>query len=629
MCGINGIISFTKDFNTTFFEEKISVMNNEIIHRGPDSTGMISKEKVAFGFQRLSIIDLSAIANQPMTSIDGSIIIVFNGEIYNYIELFHDLSMKGHKFKTKSDTEVIINAYLEWGMECVHKFNGMWAFAIYDFRKQVFFASRDRLGVKPFYYHKNHNYFIFSSEVKAISKVESLTDANHSKAYEYISYGYNKTNDGETFIENVHELLPGTNLLISNNELKLNKYWKLEANSDLTYKNTDANNYFFNLFEDSLKLRFRSDVPIGLLLSGGIDSSAIAKITDNLIESGKINQTEIKAYTAHFPYFEMDEYQTALDFSKTLKNIKLKAVIPNLNDVVPNIENILYGLDQPVFSFNSIVHYFMLKDMSNDGIKVALNGQGADEAFYGYDRYLLGFFLWDKLIERNGDFFDQVKAIRKNTQYDLTYILGQLIKATLSKRYISYYRAKFQENIISCLDRDFIDCNYNHFSNNYKFSIKGKNLINYSIEHITNTGLNSILHYEDSSSMLNSIEMRSPFLDYRIIEFAFSIPDNLKYNLGLTKKIIRDTIGKDLPKNIVNNYNKIGFVTPQNNYMKSKIFNEFIKDTFNSKSFKEKKIWDSDKINKKFLDIEKNSNFPFWRILNYEIWCKMNKVTNI
>ena len=197
-------------------------MNNALVHRGPDAGGIFEKDPVLFGFRRLSIIDLSDSANQPMFNSSKNVVIIFNGEIYNYIELKKDLAAKGYYFDTKSDTEVILTSYLEYGVDCVHHFNGMWAFAIYDFRKRMLFCSRDRLGVKPFYYTIRNNELIFSSELKAIQKITNQTAANYYKIYQYLAYGY-RLNDGRTFLEDCHELLPGTNMILENGSLSHKK----------------------------------------------------------------------------------------------------------------------------------------------------------------------------------------------------------------------------------------------------------------------------------------------------------------------------------------------------------------------------------------------------------------------
>jgi asparagine synthase (glutamine-hydrolysing) len=629
MCGINGIFYFKNVITEEEVHSKINTMNNSIIHRGPDAEGIYIKNNLGLGFRRLSIIDLSKNANQPMHNSNKSIVIVFNGEIYNYIEIYNELIIKGYEFITKSDTEVIINSYLEWGVDCVNKFNGMWAFAIYDQTKNLFFASRDRSGVKPFYYSLNQNYFIFSSETKAIVASEKNTLANKTKAYEYLAYGYNKTNDGETFYNQINELLPGTTITIENNKVKFHKYWELKSNMNYFISKDDAFHQFTNLFENALQIRFRSDVPIAFLLSGGLDSSVIASTTENLITKGILPQNKIQAYTVHFPNYVNDELEITQSFVKTCQHIHLNVFTPDIQTITNNLEQLMFDFDQPVGSFSHIIHNAMMQEIHKDGIKVALNGQGADEAFYGYDKYIFGYFLLDKLVKGDGDFIEQLQAVHQHLGYSYNMIANQMFKALLSKKNASYFRAKFSEKNISCLNSDFVKKAYNHYKYDYTFSLKGNNLINYTLEQISNSGLNSILHYEDVSSMRSSIEMRSPFMDYRLMEFAFSIPDDLKFDKGTTKKVIRETLGKKLPNNIVNNYKKIGFQSPFLEYMKDPSFNALIQDTLNSKSFNEKTIWNKKIIRERFQNPEKYPHFPFWRFLNFELWSKANSISNL
>jgi asparagine synthase (glutamine-hydrolysing) len=558
MCGINGVFYFNNPPLKEACESKINQMNNTIIHRGPDSDGLYIKNNIALGFRRLSIIDLSSSANQPMLSKDGFISLVFNGEIYNYIELYDELVKKGYEFNTKSDTEVIINAYLEWGQNCVKKFNGMWAFAIYNSQKNELFASRDRFGVKPFYYHVNDNYLIFSSETKAIVSVENLREANKSKAFEYLAYGYNKTGDGKTFYKEINELLPGTNIIIKNNSLRFETYWELKPNQQPYVSKEKAYQEFTNLIVNAIQIRYRSDVPIAMLLSGGLDSSVIALITEQLKANGLLDQNTIEAFSVQFPGYVNDESEITKAFAKTCKHIHLNTITPNLNEIITHLPKIVFDMDQPLGSFSHIIHNQMMKEIHGKGIKVALNGQGADEAFYGYDKYVFGYFLLDRLFGKKFDFFKQLRAIHSTLGFSYKMIVSQLIKALLNKKKASYLRSKYVEKNINCLAAEFIKANYNNYLHQYQFSIHGTNMANYAMEQITDTGLTSILHYEDVSSMNASVEMRSPFLDYRIIEFAFSIPDDLKFDLGITKKIIRETVGKDLPDNIVNNRKKIG-----------------------------------------------------------------------
>ena len=632
MCGITGLISLSNsiDFQTREdFKSTVSEMNDLIAHRGPDSDGIYIKNPICFGFRRLSILDLSDDANQPMLSNNGDIVIIFNGEIYNYIELKSELISKGYVFKTTSDTEVIINSYIEYGFNCVDKFNGMWAFAIYDFSKKVLFCSRDRFGVKPFYYYLNNDILYFSSELKSLHQACGLTRANLSKVYEYLAYGY-RINDGETFLENCSELLPGTNMIYENNQLRFHKYWELGMNN---YKHNDSlsiHDEYSQLFESAVRLRYRSDVPVGILLSGGFDSSSIAKVTDNLIEKGDLEQNEIHAFIASFPNFKDDETEIAREFIKTCKHIRLHEMVIDSKNIADDFEETIYGLDHPVSSFATIAHNNIMKKCNERGIKVVLNGQGSDEAYAGYVRYISGVHLLDQLLSRKGNFFSEFHHLNSLNKYSKSHLLSQMFKSTLSLPFSSYLRAKYIEKSLSCLNSEFVKSNYNHYKSDWKFSLKGDNLNRYLLNHITHKTLNNILQYEDVSSMMESIEIRSPFMDYRLMEFAFSIPNKLRFNKGVTKVIQRETIGKMLPDSITHNRKKIGFNTPFTEYLSGDpAFKSYIFDIINSKSFSSKKIWDAGKIIKKFENPEKYPEFPFWRFINMEVWSKGYNISNL
>lgn len=631
MCGINGIVSLKtlNDFDPqNSLRSKVQLMNTTLTHRGPDSDGIHIQDPVAFGFRRLSIIDLHDSANQPMLSIDKRIVLVFNGEIYNYIEIKKDLLDKGYIFRTESDTEVIINSYLEYGDKCVEKFNGMWAFAIYDFNHKRLFCSRDRFGVKPFYYCIQDNFLFFSSELKALHKACNLNKANLSKVYEYLVYGY-RVNDGETFLENCSELLPGTNLIYENNKIHFTKYWRLKENLFNHESKLNYHEEYIRLFESAVKLRYRSDVPVALLLSGGLDSSSIAKVTDELINRGELEQNDVQAFIASFPNFHEDETAIAREFVKTCNHIKLHEIKINPKEILNNFEETIYGLDHPLATFSSIAHNNIMKECHKLGIKVVLNGQGSDEAFAGYDRYFSGAHLVDQLISKNGKFLNEFKQLNSKNKYTKFFLISQIIKSVLNQNYASYLRAKFQEKTISCFKKDFVKENYNHFKPDYKFSLKGNNFNNYLLTQINQQGLNHILHYEDISAMSQSIEIRSPFMDYRLMEFAFSIPKKLRFNKGITKIIQRDTIGKMLPDSITK-AKKIGFTTPFIDYIsKDQNFKEYISEVLHSDSFTSKKIWDSNKITKVFSKTSEYPNFPYWRIINLEIWSKVYGINNL
>lgn len=632
MCGINGIVSLNNsvDFNSSdFLKPKIQAMNDSIIHRGPDSEGVFIQNPACFGFRRLSIIDLNDTANQPMKSNDGQIVLVFNGEIYNYIEIKNELISKGYQFRTQSDTEVIINSYLEYGDDCVQKFNGMWAIAIYDFRKNRLFCSRDRFGVKPFYYCIENGFLYFSSELKALHKVCNLRHANRSKVYEYLAYGY-RINDGETFLKNCSELLPSHNLIVENAQLNIKRYYQLKEN---LFQHDDALSYYeeyIRLFESAVKLRYRSDVPVALLLSGGLDSSAIAKVADNLIERGELKQNTIQAFIASFPGYQHDETPIAKELVKTCKHIELHEIKIDSKHITDHLEQTIYDLDHPLASFTSIAHNNIMRACHDKGIKVVLNGQGSDEAYAGYDRYISGAYLLDQLLTKDGKFLKSLKDINKRHGYSTLFLASQMMKSVVSQDYASYLRAKYQEKSLSFFSPQFVSANKNHLKPEYRFSLKGKNFDKYLLAQINQFGLNHILHYEDVSSMNQSIEIRSPFMDYRLMEFAFSIPNDLKFKEGITKYIQRETIGKSLPDSITKNNKKIGFMTPFNDYLKNnQEFKNFVDTMLHSASFTSKEIWNAKKIADVFANPGKLPQFPFWRVINLEVWSKAYNITNL
>ncbi len=632
MCGINGIIGIDQNIEISRkidSKATISKMNDSIVHRGPDAEGAFIQNSVVLGFRRLSIIDLDESANQPMLTEKKDLVIVFNGEIYNYLEIKKILLAKGHTFQTKSDTEVILKAYMEYGDDCVQHFNGMWAFAIYDFRRKKLFCSRDRLGVKPFYYTIQDGLLYFSSELKSLHSVFQFTNANRNKVFEYLAYGY-RINDGETFFEDCKELLPGNTLIVKNGVMEIDSYWKLKENM---YEHDPSKTFeeeFEALFESAVKLRYRSDVPVALLLSGGLDSSAIARVTDDLIESGNLDQNEIHAFIASFPNFEDDETAIAREFVNTCNHIKLHEMQIKTKNLVEDFDQLIYDLDHPLFSFTSFAHNNIMKACNKNGIKVVLNGQGSDEAFAGYDRYIAGVYLLDKLVTGKKSFWKEFKLLNEQNEYSKSFLMSQMMKSVLKPSYASYLRAKHQEKSLDSLNPEFVRKGREHYKSHYKFSLKGNNFSHYLLNAINKQGLNTILHYEDVSSMQQSIEVRSPFMDYRLMEFAFSIPVEVKFKEGRTKRIIRDTIGKKLPDTITNNRQKIGFKTPFTDYITNdENLRNYIFDILNSDNFKSKKIWDASKVAGKFQNPADNPNFPFWRIINLEVWSKMYGVTNL
>ena len=631
MCGINGILyfnSYMSGENSRCLSDIISKMNNEISHRGPDGEGSYINYPVCFGHRRLSIIDLSDNASQPMFNEDKTIVIVYNGEIYNYKELITDLKNKGHVFRSKSDTEVIIHSYEEYGTECVRKFNGMWAFAIYDFRKNIFFASRDRFGVKPFYYYIDKNCLIFSSEIKAVLKAKNISEANHGKVFDYLAYGY-KTNNGDTFFININELKPSHSILTENSEMKILKYFDLNEVSETGINFKEASDNLNDLLNDSVRIRFRSDVPVSILLSGGLDSGIIASITNSLIEKNELTEHDVTSFSAVFPGYKFDESEYINEISKNCSKINSNLLHPDLNFLKDSIDKFVYGMGEPVFSTTSFAHYMLMKEIRNRNIKVILNGQGADEAWCGYGRYISGYYLSDMLLKNPGKFVGEFNDVSDKMKFSRSFIFLQMLKSFLSRRTGSYLRSAYGENVFNCLTSDFRKNNFCYFKNPEYGVLSANKLTEFMKYNIQYQGFNQILHYEDHSAMQNSVEIRSPFIDYRLMTLAFSLPVSFKFEHGITKRILRELFKKRLPDSVINNHIKTGFMTPFDDWLNNASGNMFANEIFNSESFKNISVWDSGKIKKMFGEKSRLPDFPFWRIINTVLWKNAYGITNL
>jgi asparagine synthase (glutamine-hydrolysing) len=629
MCGINGIVEFQRDplqRNDARLHDAINRMNRAVAHRGPDDAGVFVHEGVGLGHRRLSIIDLSANGAQPMCSDDGALALVFNGEIYNYLELRSELVRRGHVFRSQSDSEVILHAYQEYGIECVRAFNGMWAFALYDSGRKTLFASRDRFGVKPFYYLSRPDRLIFSSEIKGILAVNQIREANRCKIYDYLAYGY-RTNNAETFFASVLELPPAHNLVIRDGQVAIQRYWTLPDRMP-PKSGASAREELLELLADAIKLRFRSDVPVAMLLSGGLDSTSIVRLADDMIESGALGATRLKAYTASFPGHDEDEAHLVRQFAGTCRHLDLVVITPDAENLVSRIEPFVHGLGEPIFSTTAFAHYMLMGEIRKHGTKVVLNGQGSDEAFAGYGRYIIGYFLLDTLLSRPTALPEQIRLIHAVMGFGYGFILVQFAKALLGRRFASYLRGRFQEGIVGVLAPDFRRAHYRYLDDSLP-SATADNLDRHLRNQLLKYGFNQILHYEDHSAMQHSIEIRSPFIDYRLMEFAFSLRDCDKFESGVTKRVLREAFATRLPSAVVQNHRKLGFATPFNAWLREPGMKSFVGDILASNSFNTRAIWNPAKIRARFRGSEQYHSFPYWRVLNLELWARAYSIDNL
>ena len=549
MCGISGIIN-QNDSEVQF--DQIKKINDLIKHRGPDSEGFFLEKNFAFGHRRLAILDLSTDGYQPMHYIDRYTI-TYNGEVYNYLEVKEQLEQCGYKFKSNTDTEVILAAYDKWGHNCVKQFNGMWAFAIYDKKEQKIFCSRDRFGIKPFYYTEKDGKFIFGSEIKQLLEFHSERYVNQSMLMDYLVIGY-ENHTKETFFDNIFKLEQSHNLIydLKSNQYQVLKYYDIEKEV-LTFNEGYSIKEYQKQLNSSVELRLRSDVKIGTCLSGGLDSSSIAAIASKkyMEQSNK----KFVAIHAKSSQESNDESFFAEQVSKYC-NLDLMTVEPSSNEFIKIIDEVIYTQEEPFGGPSIFMQYFVMKKAKDIGCTVMLDGQGGDETLLGYERYYPAYLMNLNFKGFIKGFFNASKnsKLTKNQliKYFIYFISANIRLKNLKKK------NQFIKN------EYFNKINKNHLEKNAKSYL---DIFALQYMEIFSTQLPHLLRYEDRNSMRHSIEARLPFIDYKVLETALSINDEFKIRKGWTKYVLRKVVEKSLPNSIVWRKNKFGFEAPTKTWL--------------------------------------------------------------
>jgi len=666
MCGIAGIVNLSGAINDLSLH--IKNMTDAIRHRGPDGEGFLfydgenitpafcndTPEQVlgssfnyspktnirnysgnylfALGHRRLSIIDVTAAGHQPMSNKEGNIWLVFNGEIYNYIELREDLKQKGFSFLTNTDTEVVLTAYSHWGEDCVKHFNGMWAFVIFDKRKNSLFCSRDRFGVKPFYFYRDSHVFAFASEQKALVKLPFVkTGINFNAASAFLAGDIHSIERGEeNMFKNIFELMPSHNLWMDLNKKSFQKtcYYELKFNNE--YSDYHLNSFekykseVESLFVDAVKLRLRSDVPVGSCLSGGIDSSAIVSVIGKLASEGhSVNLGgKLKVFTLKFDDQSIDETRWAkyvVDQTKAEWHL----VSPDADGLLKNLETLNYCQDVPICSTGTYGQFQLMKEAKQSGIKVVLDGQGGDELFGGY--YSHSKVFWKELL-RNGKY---AKAVLEVSSDGKTFVnLKEYLKDSLKSRFSSFSLMKAAYNAVipqnSFLQENVVD---EYFQSGIFFAEKElsrSSSLNEALKRdFINTRLKMYLKYEDRSSMWHSIEARTPLADDdKMIDYVFQIPSVYKIYKGINKYIFREAAAKFLPREIRERKDKLGLVTPIDKWTKQignhclHYFDDSISDLIDVKKIKNNP--------KKFFNINNHADGTrIFRMISFAVWKKV------
>ena len=599
MCGIAGQFALNGGKADAAL---VGAMAQRLAHRGPDGEGSFFSGPVGLAHRRLAIIDLSDEGRQPMGNEDGSLQVVFNGEIYNYRELREELAALGHRFASATDTEVILHAYEEWGRDCLARFNGMWAFALWDGRRRELFCARDRLGVKPFYYAVAGGSFLFASEIKAL-RVHPLVGRrpNDRMLLTFLAWGV-ADHTAETMYDGVFQVPPAHAVVVSEEDVgEPERYWDFAMNPASREAGTDdgtAARRARDLLTDAVRLRLRSDVPVGTCLSGGIDSSTVAALINVLLreESPESVGERQKTFSVCFddPRFDESRY---IDTVVAATGVANRRTTPGTDGLWEDIERLLYMQDEPFASLSIYAQYCVMR-LAQDEVKVVLDGQGADEQLAGYIAYQAPYIRG--LLRRR----EILAALREGAA-----------SARLHRSFFSWAAAQSR---VRSERRELLRGSppeVLRYAGSLDEVLKRE---------ITASNLPLLLHWEDRNSMAFSIEARVPFLDYRLVEYLASLPLDQKIRGGVTKYVLRRAIRGLVPDAVRCRTDKMGFVTPEEVWMKGELAPRIL-ELFSAPEFAERPYWDAESVlrnYREFLDGKSPYSTEFWRIACAEMWLR-------
>lgn len=631
MCGIAGIYNIDKQsHNTMAMDADIKKMTSCLTHRGPDDHGYYIDDKIALGHRRLKIIDLET-GCQPIFNEDRSMCIIFNGEIFNYKELRGELQRKDHRFSTNSDTETIIHAYEEWGEDCLQKLRGMFAFCIWDSRKETLFLVRDRLGIKPLFYANYDGKFVFASEIKAIISDTHFTRRIHREALvSYFMFSYIPA--PLTIYNNINKLFPGHFLKVKNGQVVIKQYWDLFFEPDRKKREEDFTNEFMELLRESVRLRLMSDVPLGAFLSGGIDSSTVVALMS------KEDNIPVNTFTIGFGGdtggFDDERKYARMVANRYKTNHREHEVLPDVEGVIGKIVN---SFDEPFADDATIPSYFVCK-MARKNVTVALSGLGGDEAFCGYERYL-GFHIshiYNKVPEiiRERVIKALVEKIPESSSggYRVNHLKRFVRASSLNdaQRYLGFvsklnhlYKGSFFSENISEFE-DAFDSSNNRFIRYFE-SPNADDPLNKVFYCDIKTYLpEDILACTDRLSMHHSLEVRVPFLDHKLLEYSATIPPEVKLKWFQKKYLLKKGVSSLLPKSVIK-HKKQGFVGPMTRWLQTDL-KKMTLEKLSDKNLKKHGVFNHNTINNILNDHyngRETNDTLIWSLLIFQTWFDM------
>jgi asparagine synthase (glutamine-hydrolysing) len=601
MCGICGIVHFN---DRVVQEESIRKMMHIMKHRGPDDEGVYIKENIGLGFVRLSILDLSFAGHQPMLSNDNRYVIIFNGEIFNYIEIREEL--KGfYNFVSNTDTEVLLAAYLKWGETCLDRLNGMFAFVILDVLSMEIFGARDQFGIKPFYYYHDKDAFIFASDIPPVlSQLKAKAFADDSIIFDYMVF--NRTNHTEkTFFKNIKKVPHGHSLSIKSGKALIKRWYDLSLNINKYVGSRFDESDFLEELTNSVNLQLRSDVPVGTCLSGGLDSSAIT----SLIQLNK-RREELHSFSAVYRKGQKgDESEFIAEYNNT--NLIRHFTNPTSSSLIGDIQKFITCLTEPVPT-TSVYAEYKVMELAKNHCTVILNGQGADEILAGY-HYFYGYYFHDLLKEYKwGKLLNELYHYTKLQKSDRAF---RYFAFSIYPRLLRHYKGH------ASLEKSFYERYYNSDNVVLDSFYDSRDLKEFLIKHFEFKFEHHLL-WADKTGMSFSLETRFPFLDHNLVEKTLSLDSHAYIKNGYTKAIMRSALKGILPEKIRLRKDKIGFSTPEEEWFKDKNLLDLLSEVAYSESFKSRGYFNVKKCQSQIEDFRrtKKGTNDFWKWMHLELW---------
>ena len=620
MCGITGIVR--ADLGQSIDENILERMTRVLRHRGPDDFGVWTEGGVGFGHQRLSIIDIAG-GHQPMAVDDGAYCITYNGEIYNYIELRAELARQGRVCQTQSDTEVLLQSFAVYGQSCLEQLNGMFAFAIWDRSTRTLFAARDRMGIKPFYYYWDGQLFAFASEPKALLEHPDVAaEIDRESLTDYLNLQY--CLGDKTLFKGIKRLMPGHCLSLRKGRLQIRQYWDLRFVDDSDFALDDYVDQLQELLRDAVRLRLRSDVPVGTHLSGGLDSSAISCLASELLGG------DLHVFTCGFKDADRyDETRYARMVGEHL-GAQYHEYFPSAGDLADTFAQLVYWLDEPVAGAAVFPQYFLSR-LASENVKVVLGGQGGDEIFCGYARYLIAYL--ESSLRRAvygsapmagdialGDIAPNLDYLGGYEPMMQHFFAAGMFGDPAERYYRLLLSTRRSQELDDILPPDLKPDNYETFDafRAAFMAPETDDLIDRMTYMDIKDHLQSLLHLEDRTSMAASLESRLPLLDHRVVESAFAVPAARRFAAGQPKYLLRRAMTDVVPASVIARVDKMGFPVPIFEWFHGEL-RPFVEDVLLGEQTRRRGLFNPTAV-EQCLRAEKPFGRTVWGLLSLELW---------